>query len=93
MSIKERLKGVDKKKKICFRKFNEKLRKISSVYVKFRGFKVSLLSIAGSHDLRHFQINCQLIIPEYSIIIVSENRKNVEKEKNNYILRGRLWHN
>ena len=81
MSIKERLKGVDKKKKICFRKFNEKLRKISSVYVKFRGFKVSLFSIAGSHDLRHFQINCQLIILEHSIIIVSENPKNVNKKR------------
>ena len=47
MSIKERLKGVDKKKKICFRKFNEKLRKISSVYVKFRSFKFPQLSVAG----------------------------------------------
>ena len=39
MSIKERLKDVDKKKKICFRKSNEKLRKISSVYVMFRGLQ------------------------------------------------------
>ena len=33
MSIKERLKDVVKKKKICFRKSNEKLRKIAAVYV------------------------------------------------------------
>ena len=81
MSIKERLKGVDKKKKICFRKFNEKLRKISLVYVKFQNFKVPLLSVAGSPDLRHFQTNCQLIMPEYSIIIVSENPKNMNKKR------------
>ena len=54
MSIKERLKGVDKKKKICFRKFNEKLRKISSVYVKFRRYKVLLFLVARSHDLSIF---------------------------------------
>ena len=41
MSIKERLKDVDKKKKICFRKSNEKLRKISTVYVMFRGFQAA----------------------------------------------------
>ena len=81
MSIKERLKGVDKKKKICFRKFNEKLRKISSVYVKFRSFKFPQLSVAGLPDLRHYLSICQLIIPCYSIIIVSESLKKHKKKK------------
>ena len=83
MSIKERLKGVDKKKKICFRKFNEKLRKISSVYVKFRSFKFPQFSVAGLPDLRHYLSICQLIIPCYSIIIVSESLEKVKKKIEN----------
>ena len=83
MSIKERLKDVVKKKKICFRKSNEKLRKISTVYVIFQAFKTQCIRPSDCPaELIMIRFNrFLLILSDGFIIIKSKGPNHMKKEK------------
>ena len=65
MSIKERLKDVVKKKKICFRKSNEKLRKIAAVYVIFPKHEAAFHALLFGRRQEHTFSVCPVIAASF----------------------------